>query len=183
MQTALPGNKQFFISLTQTATSQADGSAHVVIRGRMLCQATCQDPPPNRFSVMSLDQLHCKMPERHKKFIRDAVCLFCHSSHLTGLLKKKQERQSYRCKPPVSLVLLWFLNGRTCGRSACYRSRRVKARKPPLAGWAGRERDAPAGERRSAPDMQGPGAERCSAATLEVVAGCAASSHPGLSST
>lgn len=92
MQTALPGNKQFFISLTQTATSQADRSAHVVIRGRMLCQATCQDPPPNHFSVMSLDQLHCKMPERHKKFIRDAVCLFCHSSHLTGLLKKTTKK-------------------------------------------------------------------------------------------
>lgn len=53
----------------------------------------------------------------------------------------------------------------------------------PLAGWAGRERDAPAGERRSTLEMQGPRAEHCSAATLEVVAGCAASSRRGLSST
>lgn len=41
---------------TQTATSQADRRAHVVIRGRMRCQEACKDP----LSVMSLDQLHCE---------------------------------------------------------------------------------------------------------------------------
>ena len=49
-------NKQFFFSSSQTATSQADRRATMVIKGRMLCQEACKDP----LSVVSHDQLHCK---------------------------------------------------------------------------------------------------------------------------
>lgn len=44
------------------------------------------------------------------------------------------------------------------------------------------ERDAPARERRAAPEYRVPGQDTA-APTLEAVAGCAASSHPDLSST
>lgn len=40
----------------QTATSQADKRAHVVITGCMFCQETCKDS----LLVMSLDQLRCE---------------------------------------------------------------------------------------------------------------------------
>lgn len=56
-------------------------------------------------------------------------------------------------------VLLWFLYGRTCGRSACYRSRRVKARRP--FGWQGERR--PSTREEGCPGLQSPRAGHCSA--------------------
>lgn len=56
-------------------------------------------------------------------------------------------------------VLLWFLYGRTCGCSACYRSRRVKARRP--LGWQGERHPSMSGK--VCPRLQSPGAGRCHA--------------------
>lgn len=55
----------------------------------------------------------------------------------------------------------------------------------PLAGWAGRERDPPPAkwERGGLPQITESQGTNTAAPTREVVAGCAASSHPGLSNT
>lgn len=86
------------------------------------------------------------MPERHEKFIRiPCVCLSQFSSDRAAAARQE--------------VLLWFLYGRTCGRSACYRSRRVKARRS--FGWQGERRPSTTEEGRPRP--QSPGAGHCSA--------------------
>ena len=111
-----------------------------------------------------------RMPERHEEFIRMLCVRVCLSQF------SSDKPAATACQE----VLLWFLYGRTCGRSACYRSRRVKARRP--GGWLGWQGERRPGRREAAPDRRVPG-PNTAAPTLEAVAGCAASSHQGLSST
>lgn len=119
-----------------------------------------------------------QMPGRHKKFIKMLCVCVCLSQFLLDKVVK-----------PAVLLLQLPVRKSFCG--FCVNGhvdtwRATEAgewrRGAPLAGWAARERDNPAGERTTALDCRVSGPSTA-ASTPEAVAGCAASSHPGLSST
>lgn len=82
------------------------------------------------------------------------TCLF-----VTVLIRQGCKASEVASATVWQKVLLCFLYGRTCGCSACYRSRRVKARRP--FGWQGERHPSMRGK--GCPRLQSPGAGHCCA--------------------
>lgn len=122
------------------------------------------------------------MPERHKKFVRMLRVRVCLSQFAYDRLVKPAALQLQL--PVRKEVLLWFSVWTDMWTLGVLRKQESEGEEAPwLAGLAGRETPPAKRERGGLPQITESQGTNTAAPTREVVAGCAASSHPGLSNT
>lgn len=88
------------------------------------------------------------------------LCVFC--QFVTVVIWQRCRASKVTAAAPCHKVPLWFLDGRTCWCSTCYRSRRVKARRPFAENERVRPPLPPSTTGNGCPGSQSPRAGRCS---------------------